>query len=291
MNVSEIITNEIIAKLKDGIVPWEKPFVGVTVPAMNFKTKKRYNGVNMVLLYNSGYISPYWLTYKQAQELEGQVRKGSKGHRILFAKMVKYTNDEGEEKEKAVYKYSTVFNLDNIDGIDCPYTEKVTVGTVDEFEYIDNCKELIEQFSTLERIPSIIEHELLKAWYEPMADIIKTCPPNYYKENYLYYSTLFHEIIHSTGHKSRLERDMKGFKGDQRYAKEELVAEIGACFLCGMTGIKTKTIDNQSAYIQGWLEVLNNDPNIVISASSHAQKAVEFLTQNIEIQELVEDES
>ena len=278
MNVYEVITAEIVKKLEAGVIPWQKPYTGIDLPAMNFKSKKQYRGINKMLLGMTGYQSPYWLTYRQAAELDGQVKKGSKGHKILFAKMVKYEDTDGKEQDKPIYRYSTVFNLTAIDGIDCPYE-----GTqeVNEFQFIWNCEDAISQMNAHDKIPPIKIHDRNRACYIPSLDIIQTCAPELYVSDEAYYSTIFHEIIHSTGHSSRLDRNMKGGMQSIQYAKEELIAEIGACFLCGMTGIMTKTIENSASYIKGWLSHMREDPKLIVQASSKAQASMDYL--NVEI--------
>ncbi len=278
MNVYEVITAEIIKKLEAGVIPWQKPYTGIDLPAMNFKSKKQYRGINKMLLGMTGYQSPFWLTYRQAAGLGGQVKKGSKGHKILFAKMVKYEDSNGKEQDKPIYRYSTVFNLTAIDNIDCPYE-----GTqeVNEFQFIWNCENVITQMNERCKIPSIEIHDRNKACYIPSLDIIQTCAPEFYISDEAYYSTIFHEIIHSTGHSSRLDRNMTGGKKSIQYAKEELIAEIGACFLCGMTGIMTKTIENSASYIEHWLSHIKDDPKLIVQASSKAQASMDYLDVEI----------
>lgn len=280
MNVSEVITQTIIDKLEAGVIPWQKPYYGVIRFAMNFKSKKIYRGINMLMLGMTGHRSPYWLTYKQTIELGGQVPKGTKGHRILFAKVVTYTDNDDKEREKAIYRYSTVFNLDVIQDIDCPYKDEINENTHD-FKYIQNCDDAITQMDDNNKIPAIVYHNLAIASYSPSLDVIKTCKVEEYVSDEAYYSTIFHEITHSTGHINRLNRNLKGGKNSQAYAKEELIAEIGSCFLCSVTGIVTKTIDNSASYIKGWLSHLRKDPMLIIQASSRAQKAFDYLEVKI----------
>lgn len=288
MNVYQVITNEIIKKLEEGTIPWVRPYNGVFLPPTNFKSNKRYRGINTMLLSMAGKRSPYWLTYKQAESLGGQIIKGSKGHKIIFAKMLIVTDDEGKTSERPVYRYSTVFNLTDIDNIECPYGSEEIVN--ENFEYIENCEQAIEQMKEANKIPPIKYHDNSIAFYRPGTDEIYTCAPNEYIEQEAYYSTLFHEIIHSTGHHSRLGRDMTGSPKSKAYAKEELIAEIGSCFLCGITGIKTKTIDNTAAYIKSWLGLLKDDTTLVIQASSKAQAAVDYLGVEVNV-ELETEES
>ena len=287
-DIYKIITDEIIKKLQSGKIPWKRSFRGVQLPPRNFKSNKMYKGINLLTLGMSGYKSPYWLTYKQAKDLGGQVKKGSKGTRILFAKMLNYKDKDDNERQRPIYKYSSVFNLDLIEGIDCPHLLDEEQEER-EFEYIENCENVLKIMNEKKRIPPIEYHDLMRAYYSPMEDVIRSCSIQDYISDEEYYSTLFHEIIHSTGHNSRLQRDMTGGKKSKSYAKEELIAEIGACFICGMTGIKTAIIDNSAAYIQSWLSALRDDPTLVVQAASRAQKAVEYLQIQIPDEETQEE--
>ena len=276
MNVYDVITETIIKKLESGTIPWQRVYQGIQWPPMNFKSKKMYKGINLLLLGMTGHRSPYWLTYKQSKDLGGQVKKGSKGHKILFAKMTTYTDADGNEQDKAIYKYSNVFNVDDIDDIECPYMDQYDIEQR-EVTYIENCETAIKQMVDSKRIAPITYHDLQISAYNPGIDVIKSCMPENFISDEEYYSTLFHEIIHSTGHVSRLNRVMTGGKKSKEYAKEELSAEIGSCFLCGITGITTATIDNSAAYIQSWLKNLRDDPKLVVQAASKAQKAMDWL--------------
>lgn len=304
MSITELITQQIIEKLEKGIIPWKKPYKGKVIFPMNFKSNSRYNGINCLNLMAQGYTSPYWLTYNQAMEelgyklkkekgrmvwkwnLDGEdpkngIIKGEKGCRILFAKTFTKENKEGKEEDVTIWKYSTVFNIAQIKGLECPFDDEIIEEDID---YINNCEEALSQMNESKRIPEIKYHEKQIAFYRPSTDEIFTCPPERYVGAEEYYGTIFHEIIHSTGHMSRLNRDLKGGKKSQSYAKEELIAEIGACFLCGITGISTSTIDNSVAYINSWLSHLRKDPQLIISASSSAQKAFDYLNVEIEVE-------
>jgi len=279
MNINDVITKTIIDKLKAGKIPWKKPYQGIERPAMNFKSKKAYRGINAFLLNDVGFRSPYWLTYKQLTELGG-TNKGAKGHKIIFAKQTKYDDADGNEKKGLIYKYSHVFNLDDIEGVDCPFKDETGI-VHQEFEYINNCDLVLNEMKENNKIPEIKYHLKAAAYYIPSTDEIFTCRSNEYVSSEAFYSTVFHEIIHSTGHKSRLDRDLNGSKRTDSYAKEELIAEMGACFLCGITGIATQTIENSAAYIQSWLQRFSEDSTLVIQAASKAQKAVDYLDVNI----------
>lgn len=276
MDAYEKITQKIIERLENGVIPWQKPYRGIERAPMNFKSKKAYRGVNIFVLFFCFKKSPYWLSYKQAKELGGQVKKGTKGEPIVFAKKHKFTNREtGEEEERFFMRYSTVFNLDDIDGIDCPFDG--VDEDIAEIKSLDYCENLIKDLQGQNLIPDIVEHNRMVAVYNFTHDVIKTPNINDYVSSEEYYSTLFHEITHSTGHKSRLDRVMIPNKETQAYAKEELIAEMGSCFMCNHVGFMTKTIENSAAYISMWISRLKNDPKMVVQAASAAQKVMDYL--------------
>ena len=279
MNNFELITKIILEKLEQGVIPWQRPFQGYHVPNANFRTKKPYRGINALITSCMGYKSPYWLTYKQVKDLGGTLKDAKgKGVPIVFGKTVQYEDSDGNVKQSNVFKRSYVFNMEHVEGIDCPYLTEGIFETID-FNPIEACEEALVQMN--DKIPGIEHFEQYRAYYSPSEDVIRLS----HKENFIseeeYYGTLFHEIIHSTGHKDRLKRDMTGGKASKQYAMEELIAEIGSSFLCGMTGIMTKTIDNSATYIKGWMERISDDNQLIISASSKAQKAVDYLKINV----------
>ena len=300
MNVYEILTNTIVEKLEKGVIPWKKPYNGIEVAPMNFLSKKEYNGINRLLLSLTGFNSPYWLTYNQAKTYlgykkvgrawkwkgEGEdpklgVQKNCTPHKILFAKTsIKKDKETGKEKAYTVWRYSTVYNLDEIKGIDCPYIKEVKDNSLKvNNSYINNCQQKIRLYSDSNIIPPIINHSKPIAFYNPGKDYIGTPDINGYHESEMYYATLFHEIIHSTGHKSRCDREFGKTMKSSAYAKEELIAEIGSFFLCNETGIASSTINNTVAYLQSWLRHLKDDPKMIITASSKAQEAMNYLNQ------------
>lgn len=271
MAVYELITNMIIEMLDKGVVPWHRPW-NVPMP-MNLVSKKEYRGVNVLTLSFTEFASPYWLTYRQAKELGGHVKPGAKGLPIVYwnwIKAKKMGSEDEADNSIPFLKYHTVFNLEQCEGIPIPDDSKAGNKPLDQCERI------------IERMPNkpIILHKGDEAFYSPKSDRVTL--PN--KENFEsieeYYSTLFHEIVHSTGHESRLNRiclkEPHAF-GSDTYSKEELIAEIGSSFLCSMTGIESKTLTNQIGYINGWLNRLRNDKRLIITASAHAQKAVDYI--------------
>jgi len=279
MNAYEKITATIIKKLEAGVIPWQKPYRGIERAPMNFLSKKPYRGVNVFVLFYCFKKSPYWLTYRQTTEMGGQVRKGTKGEPIVFAKKGFYKDKKtGEDEEYFMLRHSTVFNLDDIDGIECPFENEQE--DLVEVKSIDYCDKLIKSLQDDKLIPEITNHNRQVAVYNLTFDIIKTPPINDYINSEEYYSTIFHEMTHSTGHPSRLNRTMNSDKKSQGYAKEELIAEIGSCFICNHVGFMTKTIDNSTAYIANWITRLKDDPKMVVQAASEAQKVMDWLKLN-----------
>lgn len=272
-DVYEKVTDKIIEALENGTVPWQIPWNNRK--PQNFISKKPYRGFNSLLLSITEHSSPYWMTYKQAVSEGGQVRKGEKATMIIFWKFLEtkeYRTDNPEKKVKIpMLKYYNVFNLEQIDGIEVPKEEVL------DFVPVEKCEEIIGGYKGK---PEITLSE--SAWYNLTEDKIGIPAKKDFKSIEEYYGTLFHEMIHSTGHPSRLNRnkDTKVFVafGSEDYGKEELVAELGASFLAYEGGVNGKDLfNNSTSYIQGWLKKLKDDRKLIVSASSQAQKAVDHI--------------
>lgn len=268
MSIYENITNLIIEKLKSGVIPWHQPWT--TSFPKNMVSGKEYRGINLLILGLSTHTSPFWVTYKQALKLKGNVRRGSKGMRIVFWDMRKVNDEDDKERVIPFLKSYVVFNLEQTEGILAPESDKP------EIEPLEACESLIQG------MPNRPEFHMggNVACYIPKTDVIRMPNKDAFVSSEDYYSTLFHESVHSTGHVSRLNR--KGVEdvspyGSENYSKEELVAELGASFLSGITGIEGKTLSNNAAYIGGWLKALKNDKKFVLQAASLAQKGVDFI--------------
>jgi antirestriction protein ArdC len=283
MSVYDIVTEKICAELERGVVPWHKPWVGSDKAPANLISKQAYRGINPLLLSLSGYSSPYWLTYKQSASLGGQVRKGEKGTQIIFyAKLESKTKIDahGNAESFPMLRYYTVFNTDQCDGLgDHVPTAKPTLTPLED----DYEKQVAAAESVLNGYvdkPAIDDH-VNAAWYRPSLDLIGMPPRDTFTSAQGYYSTLFHECIHSTGHASRLDRigvskEQAGFRSET-YSKEELIAELGAAFLCADAGIEN-TIPQSAAYCASWLKVLKGDSKLIVSAASGASKAARYIT-------------
>ena len=269
----QVITERIVDLLKAGTVPWHKPWKGGG-EAMNLLSKKGYRGINRFLLNVASYGSPYWLTFNQAKKLGGTIRKGEKSTPVVFWKLLEKEDEKtGEKKELPVLRYYRLFNLEQTEGIEGPPTEE---AEEQEFTPIERCERLVAGMPN----PPQLQHLRQSAWYKPSQDLVNMPKPESFVSSEEYYSTLYHELAHSSGAKHRLNRptltDMCPF-GSTNYSKEELVAEMTAAFLCGKTGIENQTIDNSAAYISGWLKKLKKDEKLIIHAAAQAQKATDYI--------------
>lgn len=276
--IHEKITDAILAKMKEGIVPWERPWnAGVGAP-FNLKSKKFYRGMNIWILSLAGYSSPAWLSFKQVSELKGKVKKGEKGTPVVFWKILKKkeVNDAGEMEEKKIFllRYYNVFNVEQCEGLE-KYLPKSEEKGLD-FSPIKECEKIVKGYKCAPKI----KHEGNSACYIPALDTVKMPAKKSFKSEELYYNVLFHELAHSTGSEKRLKREgiVKFDRfGSERYSKEELIAEFGASFLCGTAGIENKTIDNSVAYLQNWMQKFKEDSTLLITAAGAAQKAADHI--------------
>lgn len=276
MTVYEIVTEKIVAALDAGVVPWHKPWSGGVSGNANFKTKHVYTGVNQMLTAIAGYACPYWLTYKQAASMGGQVRKGEKGTLITFWKIWD-REVEGKEKKVPVFRYFTVFNLEQIDGI-----EWEQPAAAEHADPIAEAQQIVDAYHG----PVVKHASQDRAFYRPDSDTVMMPQIGQFESREAYHQTLFHELVHSTGHESRLERGIRNGFGDNRYAREELVAEIGAAMLMASAGLEPR-IEESAAYIASWKRRLQEDPKLIVTAASAGQKAVEFITHDSEAEKQV----
>lgn len=275
------VTDKIMEELEQGCVPWHKPWKtsadGVRVPT-SYTSKKAYRGINSFLLglarFKAGYESNYWLTFKQVQGLGGNV-KGQRSEMVVFWKLLEKPaakpTPESDTDYIPMLRYYRVFNLDQVEGITKPKPESLP-----EFQAIAEAESIAAEYQ--KQID--VSHGGARAYYQPGTDSIRMPAREVFDGPEEYYSTLFHEFTHSTGHKSRLNRpgitDTHYF-GDEVYSKEELVAEMGAAMLCGVVGIENKTIRNSASYIRSWLDKLRDDKKLVVHAAAAAQKAADFI--------------
>mgnify|MGYP003650357308 CR=1 FL=1 len=281
----QAVTDKIIAALETGVRPWQKPWDAGAIPEKPLRFNgEAYKGVNIIALWMeaqaSGYTSPYWMTYKQATELGAQVRKGEKGTTVFYAGTMTIKNDEEpdasedeEARKRRFMKAYAVFNADQIDGLStefypAPREDRPAVDRNDEAE---------QYFAAT---GSDLRHGGNRAYYcyGGTRDYIQMPPFETFTDPEKYYATLAHEHVHWTKGPGRIDRDFGRKKwGDEAYAIEELVAELGSAFLGVTLGLRPDHIENHAAYIQSWLKVLKNDKQAIFRAASHAQRAVDYL--------------
>lgn len=275
-DVYTIITEKIIKQLEQGTVPWRKPWIDAGAPT-NLISKRPYRGINVMLLAMLGYEQNFFLTSKQLKEIGGSIKPEERPHLVVYWNYLEKESGEDEEQEdqslkkKAYLRYYTVFNIAQCEGIPLKYIPKLDR----EIKPNAACKLVVSNMPDKPRI----QHKEQQAYYNPLTDFINMPKQSSFKSDDAYYSTLFHELVHSTGHVTRLNRkdliQMSEF-GMEQYSHEELVAEIGSCYLQSHVGI-TEQFEQSTAYIHGWLKVLQSNTRFIFSASTAAQKAVDYI--------------
>jgi len=271
------VTANVIADLETGVPTWVKPWItspnnGIGLFPANAQTNRHYSGINIAVLWNSAFERLYqthaWLTFKQAREAGGAIRKGETGTRIVYSKMSKITDKEtGEEKEIPLLKVYTVFNLDQIDGLPDNIMSKPM--EIQDGDIFSNVTQFIKETGANIVIGGN------QPLYSSKEDKIYCTPKDAFASYEDYLATLLHELVHWSGHTSRLKREGTLCDSKSNYAFEELVAELGAAFLCAKLGLKGKL--QHSEYISGWIKVLEQDNKAITRASSQASKAANFL--------------
>ena len=272
-NVYQIVTDRMIEELEKGIVPWRRPWTGGKDGAYSRSTGRAYSLINQMMLKHTG----EYLTYKQAQEAGGTVRKGEKSEIVVFFKPYPVTEEvNGKEVTKTIplLRYYNVFHISQCDGVEAKYKPE----EVKEFDPIEEAESIAREYLDREGIKfeSVLSN---RAFYRPSTDSVTLPLKTQFDHQAEYYSTLFHELTHSTGHEKRLNRLTKDAHfGNEEYSKEELVAEIGAAVILNKLNIETpNSFKNSTAYIQSWLKALRNDQKMIVSAASRAEKAVTLI--------------
>jgi antirestriction protein ArdC len=277
MNVYQIVTDRILTMLDNGVAPWRKPWKGgaAGVPS-NHATGYAYRGVNVFLLAAAGYAVPRFLTFKQALALGGCVRKGEHGLPVIFWKQTTYKDKASEtgERKGFILRYYTVFNVAQCDGVE---TDAPSMPVLPSIPPIEAADAIVEGYAP--RGPRIVHDFSARACYRPGEDCVNMPLRDQFNGSAEYYSTLFHELGHSTGHESRLARLEPTSFGSHAYSREELVAEFTAAFLCGTAGIEAATLENSAAYLAGWAHKLRQPSNAqwVVTAAAQAQKAADLI--------------
>jgi antirestriction protein ArdC len=283
-NVYDKITNQIVAELEKGVRPWHRPWNAEHAAGRITRPLRAngipYQGINVLMLWSAaldkGYAAPIWMTFKQALELNANVRKGEHGSLVVYADKIIRTEtdtDTGEASERAIpfMKGYTVFNVEQIDGLPEHYYAKPAPRA-----------ETVQRIAHAEKFfratGATVRHGGTMACYSVTHDVVQMPPFESFRDAESYYATLAHEGTHWTRHPSRLNRDFgrKRF-GDEGYAVEELVAELGSAFLCADLELTPQVRDDRASYIASWIKVLKNDKRAIFSAASHAQRAADFL--------------
>lgn len=273
-DIYEMVTDRIIEQLEKGVVAWQKTWTGAHDGAYNRISNKPYSLLNQMLLSKTG----EYASFKQWTELGGHIRKGEKAEIVTFWKIqpIEEENEDGEKviKQIPLLRYYNVFHISQVEGVEPKSID------LNELQPIEEAERIKTEYMQREHI-KILEKVTDKAFYSPSLDYIQIPCKEQYQNIEEFYSTLFHEMTHSTGHKVRLDReDVKDcvYFGSENYSKEELCAELGSAFLINKLGIESsKSFKNSTAYIQSWLRVLKNDKKFIISASSRAEKAVKYI--------------
>ncbi len=273
LDLYAMVTSRIIEQLEKGVIPWKQPWDKTGAPR-NMVTKKPYRGVNVWLLSSLKHAKNEYLTYKQVKEIGGNIIKGQKGSPVIFWKPTERENPKTHEMEKKfLLRYYTVFNISQCENIPLSKLPEKTERKIDP---ITECEKIVNEMPNRPEI----KHEKHEAFYDHKQDYINVPKMETFKDGESYYSTLFHEMVHSSGHESRLNREGitgKNRFGDKGYAKEELTAELGASYLKSQAGLSMENTENNAAYIQTWLKVLNDDKKFIVHASAEAQKATDYI--------------
>lgn len=282
------ITNQIVGHLERGVRPWVKPWNAehaagrITRPLRH--NGKPYSGINVLSLWASAlaqnFAAPIWMTFKQATELDGHIRKGEKGSLVVYANSITRTETDektGDEIEREIpfLKGYTVFNVEQIDGLPAGCYAKA-VPQLDPVARIEHAEKFFAALG------AVIGHGGNRAYYSVTNDTIQMPPFVSFRDADSYYATLAHECTHWTGSTSRLNRDFGGHRfASVGYAVEELVAELGAAFLCADLEISVEPREDHASYIATWLDVLAQDHRAVFTAAAHAQRAAEYINRKV----------
>ncbi|MEB2346067.1 MAG: zincin-like metallopeptidase domain-containing protein [Deltaproteobacteria bacterium] len=275
MKAYEVVIDRILDLLEAGTVPWQRPWN----PAVGLPRNIRgtaYRGINLLVLGCQGYESPLWLTFRQVNQVGGRVRAGERGTPVLLWKWperIADTEDAREPRRSApLVRYYRVWNLLQIEGVEAPALVASPIVTV---------RTSADSVVSVMPAPPEIRHDGgARAFYRPSTDSIHLPPREAFRDAAGYQATLFHELVHSTGHPTRLARPAVtdgALFGDHAYSEEELVAEIGAAYLCAHVGIAERTLENSAAYVASWLRVLRDDRRLLLRAAQHAQRAVDHV--------------
>lgn len=276
MKAYEVVIDRILELLEAGTVPWQRPWDPLVGLPRNIRGTP-YRGINLLTLGCQGYESPLWLTFRQVTERGGRVRCGERGTPVLLWKWperVVETDDDLEPRRSVpLVRYYLVWNLLQTEGVEAPVSS--AASSVDVLRASADCI-----VSRMPSPPQIRHDGGARAFYRPSTDSIHLPPREAFHDADGYRATLFHELVHSTGHPTRLARPAVtdgALFGDHAYSEEELVAEIGSAYLCAHVGVAGRTLENSAAYVASWLRVLRDDRRLLLRAAQHAQRAVDHV--------------
>ena len=288
------VTNKIIGMIEKGVAPWRRTWSTYGL-ARNYLTRHIYTGINLILMNNTPHPIPYFMTFKQVKELGGQVKKGTKAEMVIYFNLYyKDCYDNTLDKEDAYQRraagediqvlkfirYYNVFNIADIEGIKFEIPEIVSKPN----EKIIWCENIVENMPNRPELKNI---DANRAFFSPRLDFVNMPDIKQFETPEDYYATFFHELIHATGHASRLAREEilnPEVFGTKPYGREELVAEMGASFLCSSVNIDYDNIvENNAAYLAGWLNVLKEDSKFIFKAAAEAQKAADYILNRRQI--------
>lgn len=276
-DIYQVITDRFVEQLRKGTVPWQQPWINCV---KNIVSRKPYRGINAFTLGMTERTSPFWLTFKQALDLGGHVKKGEKSLPVIYYKILEKRDgagnlvirEDGKPARIPFVRWANVFNLDQTEGIEAP-----------KMDAAQNAGRPLEKAAAIVEGAKVcpIRHAGFAALYSPTEDEIRMPAPSTFRSMEDYYQTLFHEMTHATGHAKRLDREgvTQPVKfGSERYSKEELIAELGAAFLSNEAGTLNEVqFENSAAYLASWIQKLENDPKMMVSAASHAQRSTDFI--------------
>lgn len=277
VDVYQIVTDRIVELLEQGTIPWQKPWTDAGMPA-NLISKRAYRGINLWLLLSLGYERNLFLTWDQIKKLGGSVKQGEHGHIVIYWKQPPKNESPKPEETTAqprspILRYYKVFNVSQCRDIPGDLIEPLEKS---ELLPVVHCEAIITGMPNAPDIRSLEP----SAYYHIEEDYINMPMRESFKTIEGYYTTLFHELVHSTGHEKRLNRksvmDMAEF-GSELYSMEELIAELGAAYLASLTSIASDEFKNSAAYIEGWLKKLKSDKRFIVQASGQAQGAVDSI--------------
>jgi antirestriction protein ArdC len=276
-SVYEIVTQQIIVQLEAGVAPWRKPWI--TSAPKNLVSGKEYRGINTFMLSAAGFPRPEWLTFNQASKLGASVRAGEKSNMVVYFNVgeEKLNAKTGKLSRPFLLRYSRVFNISQCVHGEQTLTEKLGLDTVKGVPVgsIESCDAIV---CGMPNRPVVKDSD--RAWYRPSTDEVGIPGKETFHNSEGFYSTLFHELSHSTAHPTRVGRpdvmESQNF-GSANYSREELIAEMSAAMLCGVAGISPATIENSASYLKSWISALRGDSKLVVAAASAAQKAADYI--------------